>query len=202
VRHRQSRERVGVSRRGRVGRVRREGSNLDYKRLPARLLDELRCQSGKDVGQVVCRLESVCHDLSILVESVVKLGIPISSYLPGDPAGSSGVALRQIAIEILAHHRRAIAGGPKRRGKGVPLATKAHKREIAPVFSLVLEDARVVGKTSGEDRRARRAAQGIGHKVVGEGDAFSLHPQNVRHELQQIHGEIVSQHKDDVGMLR
>ena len=64
----QSGERIGVARRRRVGRMRREGRHLDHKRLALRLLDELHRQFREHVGQVVGRFIAVGHDLAILVE--------------------------------------------------------------------------------------------------------------------------------------
>src|ERR1051326_6955286 len=90
------------------------------------------------------------------------------------------MSLRRIAVQVFAEQRRAIAGGGERDGECRLFVPVSEKRKISAVAAGVAENTRVVRVASGEDRRARRAAERIGDEGFGERDAVFFHLQHVR----------------------
>ena len=124
----------------------------------------------------------------------------IASYVSG--ANVRGGAVRdvpgglRVAVQVLAHHRGAVAGPLQGDREGVPLFA-ASMEGLEPALEVAV-DVGVVGKVAGEDRRARGAAQRVRDEVVGESDALALHGQDVRHVSDEIGRQVVRQDEHDV----
>ena len=125
---------------------------------------------------------AVLHDLAVLVQVVSELRVSLSTNVELAPVGRPVVTgateapTGVIAVQVLAHQRRSVAVGLERCGEGVLLLTELLELAEASVAAAVLEDLGVVRVAAREDRCARRAAQRVGHEVVAEGHAVSLHP--------------------------
>jgi len=159
ARSKQSGKRVGVPRGGRVGRVRRKRRNLDQKRRSSRLLDEAYPNAREDIRHIVHRLIAVVNNLAVFIEVVVEAGITIAGHRPQIPPGFWGMQRRQIAVQVLAEHGGAVPDRLKRGRKRRPLVMTGVKRQEAAVIAGVAENAGIMRKAPGEDRRARGAAK-------------------------------------------
>ena len=207
----QAGEQIGVTRRRDVRRVRRKGRELEEERLAhgGRPVDEMRAAAGDHVGEIVPRSVAEVVDRPVDVELVAELAIAPPGDVPLRPSGGhcrtgDGGAARalQIAVDVLAHHRRAVPGALESDVERAVLVAVVVERLEAAEGACVGEDARVVRELPGEDRGARRAAQRVGDEVVVERHPVGLQRLHLRHVRQQVHRQIVGEHEDDVGMAR
>ncbi len=208
----QSGERAEVARRRRVRVVGSERGELEEEREPRvdRVIDEFRALGGEHVSEVVGRLVTVVVQGSVLVERVVELGVAETRHVPFVEAGrlvgqgkaGRDRALLQVAVEVLAHHRRDIARTLELdRERLALLAAQVEQAEPA-VGAEVLHDLRVVREVAGEDRRPRGAAQRVRDEVIRERHPLLLQRRHVRHVSQEVHREVVGEHEHDVRPLR
>ena len=183
----QPRKCIGVTRRRRVRRMGRERRDLDHERRIRRLLlDEIHRGGGQDVGHVVVRPVRIVGDLAVPIEIVAKAPIAVAGDVPFAPSGRGGIALRLIAVEIFAEHRGVIAGCRQGGRECDALVAAIDERLVPAVGADIAVDAGIVGIASGEDRRARRTAQRIGHEIIREGHAVLLHLPHIGHVLYEV----------------
>ncbi len=208
----------------RVGRMGRERRQLEHERPSAggRARDERHALSCDHVGQVVAWAIAVRAYVPVAVHVVAVLGIAVAGDVPLAPAGRDRCAalrgdgraravarrraqpqardgaVRLVPVQVLAHQRRAVALALHRDGERFLLLAAFAKDAVAAFRGAVVEHARVVWIATGQDRRARGAAERVGHEVVAEAHAAALHPQHVRHVAHEVRREVVGQHEDDV----
>ncbi len=202
VRRAHPRERARVTRRRNKWRVRREGGDLDEEGRALRLLDEFDCRAREHIGHIIARFPAVVDDLAIFIQRVVELGIAEAADVPFVPPHRGAVPRRLIAVQIFSEHGSLVADALKCHRESVRLITVGVEAAVAAVRFEVTEHSSVMRKLAGEDRRARRAAKRIGDEVIRKGGAVALHLLHVRHELQQVQREIVSEHEDDIRALQ
>ena len=119
--------------------------------------------------------------------------------MPFVPAGRHAVLLRHVAVQILADHRRAVAGGLQPGGERRLLEPEPVERLVAAPGRLVADDVGVVGILAAQDRGARRAAPRIADEVVRERGALILDQRlGLRHEGVRADILVVGQDQDDV----
>ncbi len=200
-----------IARRRRIRRVGSERRELEEERLArrGRAVDERHAPASQDIGQVVPRPMPEIVERPVLVELIVKFRVPPSSDVPFVPArrniggrhrGLLGTL--EVAVEILAHHRRAVARALERHVECVELIPVRVERADPTVGAHVREHPGVVRKIAGEDRRARRTAQRIRDEIVVEGHALRLERLHLGHETNQVRRQVVSEHKHDVRPVR
>ena len=169
--------------------------------------DEGVGQAGQHVGEVVVLAllvrAAVVDDLLVFFEGVVELRVAPVGHVPVVPA-RRGRGRHVVAVEVLAHHCRAIAGGVQVGGHGRVLVAVRVEGLVAPVGPGVVIDARVVRETPREDRGPRRAAERVGHVVISERRTVTFKGSEVGHELgrHQVGGEVVGEDEHEVGMDR
>ena len=202
------REVVRVARSGHERIVGRERRELEIERLVRRRggVDELNALGGDHVGEIVRRLVSVVLEGAVFVQRVVELGIAPAGHVPFAPARRDvGVGHGRglhVAVQVLAHHRRLVAGALERGSERVLLLAAEVEQVKAAVRTRVLEDAGVVREVAGQDRRPRRAAQRVRDEVVVERETVALHRLHVRHVREQVHRQVVGEDEHDVRMPR
>ena len=128
-------------------------------------VDERACLGGQHVDQVVLRLVAVMPHRAVLVKVVVELEVAVPGYVPLVPAGRDRIA-RHVAVQVLAHHRGAVAGRVQRHRPRFPLVAVGVEGGVPAVGAGVGEDPVVVRVLAGEDGRTRRAAQRVDHVVL------------------------------------
>ena len=93
--------------------MRSERGHLDEEGFVRFLLDEAHRVRSQDIGEVIFRLEAVLNDLTILIERVAKLRIPVPRDEPMVPSRPGGMLLRLVSVQVFAEECRAVASRGK-----------------------------------------------------------------------------------------
>jgi hypothetical protein len=92
----------------------------------------------------------------------------------------------------------AVAGLVQRQGERLLLVAVLVEGEVPAVVAGVGEDPVVMGVLAGEDGRAGRTAQRVHDVVAGQGRSGLLEGHQVRHLADQVPGQVVGEHEDEV----